>query len=537
MCTGRLILLAMTMALTACGGGGSAPASPPPTVGTSGSDVSGRGAPIVSTREGPVSGKIVGAQYEYLGIPYAAAPVGNLRFAPPAPAELHTGVLAALDYGNPCPQPGAIFGQVSTGEDCLYLNVYRPTGAGPWPVMFWIHGGAFVNGSGGAGYDPSQLVARGIVVVTINYRLGILGFLAHPALTAESADGGSGDYGLMDQQAALRWVNDNISEFAGDPGNITVFGESAGGHSVLSLLASPLAAGLFEKAIVESGSYQPAQRTLTQAESLGDTYATALGCKATDDAAEVSCLRSVPVSTMLTVQGADQFIPNTRPRLLPRSIADALSSGQFNHVPVMEGTNRDEWRFFVATTELQTGTPLQAAEYQSAIQSNLLVSASRAQAVAAEYTLSDYDNPSVALGAIGTDAIFACNALTQASALSQYVDIYAYEFGDRNAPPLLPPVSFDYGAAHAFEISYVLSSVSTFRSLGGTDEQLALSATMVGYWTRFAKTGDPNGNGSVDWTPFTSDAQSMIDLVPPTPQPLTGMQFDSEHHCSTFWDL
>lgn len=215
----------------------------------------------VSTTEGAVRGVAEASYIAFRGIPYAAAPVGPLRFRPPEPLPpRHDQVLAAEDFGSACVQNGRLLGTGTGGEDCLFVNVFRPREPGTYPVMVWIHGGAFELGAADR-YDPPALVEQGVVVVTLNYRLGVLGFLAHPALTAEG--GASGDYGLLDQQAAMRWVVDNIAGFGGDPSNITLFGESAGGASVLAHLVSPTSEGLFHKAIVQSGAY--ARRTPDQA--------------------------------------------------------------------------------------------------------------------------------------------------------------------------------------------------------------------------------------------------------------------------------
>src|SRR5215831_4499079 len=208
--------------------------------------------PVVATDQGPIRGVDSGTVLAFLGIPYAAAPVGDLRWRPPQAHARWHGVLDATQFGPHCPQVATPYGTPSTSEDCLFLNVFTPpkTNEGKphlLPVMFWIHGGGLVVGESD-GYEPSKLVAQGVVVVTINYRIGELGFLAHPALSTESSTGASGNYGLMDQQAALRWVQRNIRAFGGNPDNVTIFGESAGGLSVHSELASPLAAGLFHKA-------------------------------------------------------------------------------------------------------------------------------------------------------------------------------------------------------------------------------------------------------------------------------------------------
>jgi para-nitrobenzyl esterase len=236
---------------------------------------------VVPTDKGPVRGTETQSVEKFLGIPYAAPPVAELRWRPPQPPTRWHGPRDATDFGNHCPQPGTPFGSESASEDCLYLNVFKPN-RGPGrghtkhlPVMVWIHGGGFVAGMS-EDYDPSRLVERGVVVVTLNYRLGYLGFLAHERLSAESNYGGSGNYGLMDQQAALRWVDRNIKKFGGDPENVTIFGESAGGLSVHAHLVSPLAAGLFDRAIVQSGAYSLSQPSLSEAEQSGSNVAAIL---------------------------------------------------------------------------------------------------------------------------------------------------------------------------------------------------------------------------------------------------------------------
>ncbi len=231
--------------------------------------------PMVGTANGAVRGLANGAVDEFLGIPYAAPPVGALRWRPPQPAASWPGVRDATKFAPHCPQPASPFGQASMSEDCLFLNVFTPshqTTRSHRPVMVWIHGGALVSGESDD-YSPAKLVADGVTVVTLNYRLGALGFLAHPALA--DANGQSGDYGLMDQQAALRWVQRNIASFGGNPRNVTLFGESAGGLSTLSQVASPQARGLFERAIVESGSYNLTQASLSAAEAAGEAFAAA----------------------------------------------------------------------------------------------------------------------------------------------------------------------------------------------------------------------------------------------------------------------
>ncbi len=484
--------------------------------------------PVAGTANGPVRGLANGAVDEFLGIPYAAPPVGALRWQPPQPAASWSGVRDATQFAPHCPQPAGPFGQASTSEDCLFLNVFTPShrqAGSHFPVMVWIHGGALVSGESND-YDPAALVADGVTVVTINYRLGALGFLAHPALA--DTNGQSGDYGLMDQQAALRWVQRNIASFGGNPHNVTVFGESAGGLSTLSQVASPQARGLFERAIVESGSYNLTQASLASAESAGEAFAVKAGC-ASQTAA---CLRSLPVSTILADQDAAGYTPNINSEVLPEALGAAFATGNFNRVPIINGTNRDEWRLFVALSEL-AGNPVTASNYQGMISSTLGVPAAAAAVIAAKYPLTAFPSPSLALGAVGTDAIFACPALTIDQSFSRFVPTFAYEFNDENAPELfLPPVSFPYGAAHASEIQYVMDLPTAAFPKALSAQQQQLAATMKGYWTDFAKRGVPASSALPFWPLFNNLTQKMQSLTPPAPQTETG--FANTHNCA-FW--
>jgi para-nitrobenzyl esterase len=484
--------------------------------------------PVAVTANGAVRGVADGAVDEFLGLPYAAPPVGALRWQPPQPAASWAGVRDATAFGPHCPQSASPFGEASMSENCLFLNVFTPSHDGPGaghPVMVWIHGGALVTGESND-YDPTQLVEDGVTVVTINYRLGALGFLAHPALA--DAKGQSGDYGLEDQQAALRWVQRNIASFGGDPRNVTVFGESAGGLSTLSQVASPQARGLFQKAIVESGSYDLTQASLSTAEAAGESFATRAGC-ASQTAA---CLRSLPVSTILADEDAAGYTPNLNSEVLPESLGTAFATGTFNRVPIINGTNHDEWRLFVALDTLE-GSPVTASNYQSMISSTLGVPAAAAAVIAARYPLSAYSSPSVALGAVGTDAIFACPALTIDQSVSRYVPTFAYEFNDENAPEnFLPPVGFPYGAPHASEIQYLMDLPTVAFPGTLTAQQQQLATTMKAYWTDLAKRGFPTSLGTPFWPLFNDVTQTMESLVPPTPQPET--DFASAHNCA-FW--
>jgi para-nitrobenzyl esterase len=486
------------------------------------------GGPIAGTANGAVRGLADGAVDEFLGIPYAAPPVGALRWRPPQPAASWSGLRDATQFAPHCPQPAGPFGEASTSEDCLFLNVFTPSHGQPgsgYPVMVWIHGGAFVSGESND-YDPTQLVEDGVIVVTLNYRLGALGFLAHPALAG--ANGQSGDYGLMDQQAALRWVQRNIASFGGDPHNVTIFGESAGGLSVLSQVASPQAKGLFERAIAESGSYNLTQTSLASAEAAGEAFATKAGCVSQTAA----CLRSLPVSTILADQDAAGYTPNINSEVLPESLGAAFATGNFNRVPIINGTNHDEYRLFVALSALE-GEPVTAANYQSMISSTLGVPSAVAAVIAAEYPLTSYSSPSVAFGAVGTDAIFACPALAIDQSVSRFVPTFAYEFNDENAPELfLPPVGFPYGAAHASEIQYLMGLPTAAFPKALSAQQQQLAAIMKGYWTSFAKRGFPASFGAPFWPAFDTLTQEMQSLVPPVPQ--TETDFASTHHCA-FW--
>src|SRR5437764_3543486 len=407
------------------------------------------GSPVVATDHGPIRGVAIGGMQVFRGIPYAAPPVGDLRWRPPQEPARWTGVLDATQFANHCPQNPSPYGIASLTEDCLYLNVFTPPktneGRPPLlPVMVWIHAGGLLLGESD-GYDPSRLVADDIVVVTINYRLGALGVLAHPALSAESSYGGSGNYGLMDQQAALRWVQGNIRAFGGDPSNITIFGRSAGGSRVHAQLASPQATGLFHKAIVESGAYSLTQSPLATAEAQGIAFATAVSCT------DAACLRALSVAAILQAGPKSTVFANLDGFVLTQSMQSALTSGQFNQVPTIVGSNHDEWRLFVAQTEKATGTPHTPAGYPGAIAA-LGIPASLVPFLAnVAYPLAAYGSPSEALGAVGTDVVFACNAAKSARLLSQYVATFQYEFADAQSAMLYfpPPISYPTGATHA----------------------------------------------------------------------------------------
>jgi para-nitrobenzyl esterase len=485
-----------------------------------------------ATSDGQVRGTAAGAMHEFLGIPYAAPPVGRLRWAPPAPPAPWHGVREATAFGPHCPQPASAFGKASTSENCLNLNVFAPAHSGgrQLPVMVWLYGGSLLVGES-EDYNPATLVSHGVIVVTLNYRIGALGFLADSALAGRPG-APAGDYGLMDQQAALRWVQGNIGGFGGDPRNVTLFGESAGGLSVLAQLASPGARGLFQRAIVESGTYDTDGLTLqsqASAASSGAAFAATVGCADNSAASTAACLRGLQVSTILETQNAGGYYPNVDSAVLPESIGTALAAGQFSHVPVIIGTNHDEYRLFIGGDQLDGGPPVTAADYAADISSTLSLPPSKASVVAKEYPLSSYSSPALALGAVGTDAMFACPSLTAEKDLSKYTPTYAYEFNDEKAPNRnLPSFGFPYGAAHTFELQYLfdLSNTAYPGTLSAPQQQLAQA--MKQDWTNFAKAGVPASG----WPGFTASDQQALSLVPPRPQLET--DYAAEHHCS-FW--
>lgn len=504
-------------AMTACSGPATAPASASRHVGL-----------VVAIADGKLHGKQVGSTDDYLGIPYAAPPVGPQRWRPPQPPARWHGTRPATHFAAHCPQPTGVFGRPSTSEDCLYLNVFRPArqSSGDLPVMVWIHGGAYVGGESDD-YNPAGLVANGVIVVTINYRLGALGFLADPAL-ASRPGGPTGDYGLMDQQAALRWVRQNIRAFGGNPANVTIFGESAGGQSVLLQLISPTARGLFAKAIAESGGYAQYPSSLASAEAQGQAFAAKAGCA--DQTA--ACLRSLPVATILADQNQSGASADIDGLVLKEPLKQALSSGNFSHVPVIDGSNHDEWRLFVALATFE-GHPVTAANYLSTIESTLFVTPQVAAVIAQQYPLSAYQSPPLAMSAVGTDGIFACPTLLLDQDMAPYTPTYAYEFNDENAPAGYPSPGFPYAAAHAAELQYLFGLPSPVAGTLSAGQQV-LATAMRAEWTSFARSGVPSAPGATRWPRFTAADQQMESLVPREPQPETS--FATDHHCA-LWAL
>ncbi|MET7574564.1 carboxylesterase family protein [Streptomyces sp. NPDC005492] len=483
-------------------------------------------AATVATYNGPVRGAVHDGYRNFEGIPYAAPPVGDLRWAPPRPAAPWSGVRDATRPASACPQPAGEVPGGSTDEDCLHLNVTTPDGAGPSrprPVIVWLHGGGFTTGAG-ASYDAHRMATRGdVVVVTVNYRLGALGFLAHSGLP------GSGTFGLADQQAALRWVRAQIGVFGGDAHNVTLAGESAGGYSVCAQLASPAAAGLFDRAIIESGPctgrpdrpFAPSSVPLSTARATGADLAAKVGCGSARDV--LACLRRVDVSRLLTDQDTDQQ-PSYATPLLPSDPAAAIASGRYHHVPVLIGNNHDEGNGWAAGI-IQAGNPVTPDTWPDVVAA-FFPSPGQAKAIVAEYPVHRTDGGPV-FGAVIGDADFACPTARTDDLLATQAPVWRYEFADENAPPLTsgtPP--FPLGAPHASELPYLFDLGGRPREL--TAAQHRLANTMIDYWTRFAGTADPNGPSSPHWS-----RQTVLSLVPdhiaPTDTTLT------RHHCA-FWN-
>jgi para-nitrobenzyl esterase len=491
-------------------------------------------APTVTIGSGTVRGVTVAGTYAFRGLPYAAPPTGAWRWQPPQPAGSWRGVRDATRYAASCPQRANLFQPPGPqSEDCLYLNVSTPTlrHDSKRPVLVWIHGGGFAQ-DGSLNYDGTKLATDGIVVVTINYRLGVFGFLAHPAL-ASRPGGASGNYGLMDQQAALRWVKHNIAQFGGDPDNVTIAGQSAGAVSVLAHLVSHGSRGLFQRAILESGAFALNQIPLAQAEAFGQNFASQVGCS--NQTAD--CLRHVPAATLVEAFPTAAIPGVVDGKVLTEPLGAALAAGRFAHVPILNGVNHNEEWIFVAGlgVAVSGGTFVLApaptsTDYESVIASVLGVSAARAAAIATEYPFAAYPAGVVALSTLVSDANFACPALQVDQWAAARVPTFAYEFDDDTSPqifagPKLPPI-----ATHSSEIQYLFDQPNAPYATALDPSQAALAATMRTAWAKFATNGNPT-SGALAWPSFSA-GQSVVSLT--TPQSQVERTFATTHHCP-FW--
>jgi para-nitrobenzyl esterase len=499
---------------------------------------------IISTGDGPVSGVDDGSIVAWLGLPYATPPVGELRWMPPEPPANWKGVRAADHLGAACLQNAdlGVFASPGGSEDCLYLNVYADrqgfnrsrSSDKKLPVFVWIHGGALHVGQG-ADYDPRALAADGkAIVVTINYRLGMFGFLAHPALDREGH--ASANYGQMDQSKALRWVHDNIASFGGDSDNVTISGESSGGTSVVAQVLSPWSAGLFQNAIEMSGGammlrepHFGAVTTRATAQKLGEGFAKASGCS--DDANANACLRGLSASQVLARQDgylvAQTIIDGD---FLPDWPSNLLKAGKFNRVNLVSGNVLDEGDFFIALPELASGVPLSDENYSVMLRG--FYGEALASAVLAQYPVKNYLTPSEAYSASVTDYLFACSALQLKNLAKEHTAVWGYEFADRTAPSYTPPTSFDLRAAHTFELSYLFpgfhgGSQGIPTSLNPMQQKL--SAQMQAYWT-----SANHAHSWADWPSFRD--QNMVRQFNLTgSKSLSAEDYSRRHRCE-FWN-
>jgi len=503
-----------------------------------GSGMSSSGSAVVRTSDGLIRGVVSANHRTFSGIQYAAAPVGELRWQPPRPEPPWRGIHNAIKPGSVCPQQGGP-GQpkVVGSENCLYLNVTTPIGHGPvkWlPVMVWFHGGGFATGAGSE-YDTTRLVTKGnVIAVTVNYRLGALGFLDLPALAADGAY--AGDYALADQQAALRWVRRNAAAFGGDPQNVTIFGQSAGAYSVCANLAAPGSRGLFQKAIVQSGPCSNAFVTTATALRRDTKLVAGLGCSTAADV--VACLRTKPASDFVALDdsGALRIAPlNAVPweftvggQALPQQPFSTLLSGTAARVPLILGSNRDEMTVAVAVAYNLQGKPVTDENYLPILTQ---LFGRRASAIAAAYPLAAYPSAFRALSAVITDwgrmPIGACPMLPLDDAASRRAPVYAYEFAQDDGLKL---DGLHLGATHGSELPYLFDG--TFDWSPPPPPNPALAAQMISYWTQFAHTGNPNGGMAAYWPGYRPGRRILSLAAGPGGIALT--DFAANHHCS-FW--
>lgn len=452
--------------------------------------------PVASTASGPVRGATVANVTSFKGIPYASPPVGPLRWHAPAPARPWTNVRDATAYGNDCVQarlPGDVANtKLPMSEDCLFLNLWtpQPRSGAKLPVMVYIHGGGFSTGSGSAAIlDGTHLAARGVVVVTFNYRLGRFGFFAHPALTREAGGGPTGNWGLMDQIAALEWVKRNVAAFGGDPANVTIFGESAGAESVNRLMVSPAARGLFTKAIAASGGGRDRWPDMAAAEAKGIAFA------AREKAADLAALRALPADK---VQGGINLLngdekhysgPITDGRIVTGDTDTLFAAGKARGIDYIVGSNSDELGF-IPTLFL----------------SGFIAKATATLGAGAEAVRAAYGSPTAYDRHIPSDITFTeparALALRQASAGTP---VWLYRFGYVSEDKRKPSA----GAAHASDVPFQFDNLA---AAGGkaSAADLATARLVADYWTRFAKTGDPNGPGLPAWPRLAAGRGSLL---------------------------
>lgn len=468
------------------------------------------GNPVVSTTSGRVAGFFKGDLRVFKGIPFAEAPVGEARWKPPVPKQAWEGELEATEFGPACFNPSSRLSSIYASdispfsEDCLSLNIWAPADADNAPVFFWIHGGALRGGgSKETLYDGSELAQRGVVVVTINYRLGILGYLAHPELSAESPEGVSGNYGLLDQIEALRWVNANIAAFGGDPANITIAGESAGGLSVMYLMAAPSAQGLFAKAIAQS-AYMISTQELKEerfgtpsAEAAGAALAVAL------DAPDLKSLRAADAQALTDGATAAYYLPSgtVDGKILPRQLVDTFNRGEQAQVPILAGFTSGEIR---TLRVLAPPPPATAAEYESAIRERYL-------GLADEFLrLYPTDDLQESVFATTRDAMYGWTSerlVRSQTEAGQPSFLYLFDHGY--------PAADEAGmhAHHASELPYMWGNLDRtpelWPKIPDTAEEHRMASAMLDYWTSFARDGQPFAAGEAVWPAYGEEHSFM----------------------------
>jgi para-nitrobenzyl esterase len=476
---------------------------------------------LLQTEQGGLTGKNSGnGACEYFGIPFAAPPVGENRFRAPQPAQPREEVLRAVKPGNACIQ-GLIPGLWEVGdEDCLYLNVWRPQEISPepYPVMVFIFGGGFTIGAGTWGvYNGSQLANYGVIVVTINYRLGYFGYLSLPELKAEDPDGSHGNYGILDQMAALAWVRNNISAFGGDAQNVTAFGESAGGMSICTMMAAEPAEGLFDKAIIESGGctiIDPEQVGFEQGREL---FLEPLGCESSDSEQVLDCIRNATVdeifekATIPMIGGS--LYPHIDGYIATEPPLDKVREGRAMQVPLLTGSNSDEIRLLFVVPPVLKDISENWDEFY--LRMTDLFGAEEVGNLKVLYPQQNYVLPFDMWGDICSDIFLGAPTRIAAQYHSQYMPTYHYIFAWDHFE-----VGQSLGSFHSWELGFIFGITNSYNywlmSLEEIKATESLSHAMQRYWTNFAKTGDPNGSGDFYWPLLSEGGQSIILDSPPS---------------------
>ena len=472
---------------------------------------------VVQIHSGLVRGKVEGRINIFLGIPYAAPPIGELRWKPPQDVAPWDGVKDCKEFGPACPQPERTEDSLCS-EACLSLNVWSPAGkkGRKLPVMVWIHGGAFNFGATSQKeYDGKNLAKKGVVVVTLNYRLGPLGFFVHPLLSQESPEGTSGNYGLRDQIAALKWVRKNIAAFGGNPDMVTVFGQSAGSRSVGLLMISPLATGLFHRAIAQSGGPIIGSEYLNpnfngdmaNVSKMGERLAAKLGCDTSPDVLAAlraksaqEIIEAAACATSVFDYGGLFFAPVFDGHVLPANPLSAYENGNQHDVPIIVGSTSDE-----GTVYLDGETDLSLERYQSFLEARFADEATKAFKV--------FPAPTAAAVPTAIDRLLTVGANAEPARLvAQCMErknspAYLYQFTRRPNTVLAQRLAVHHGV----DLAYVFGNMK--RSSGYNHVDRALSKKMMAYWVNFAKNGNPNGKGLPTWPPYRSEDDINLEFA------------------------